>query len=519
MNCPNPCCEGSIHICTVPNSGKCNLCLLNCIRCFDSRENPSCKEWNAANAKFCRGCGRDFLSSQWFRSVEDYFENDLFLKNLKKEYDVSFGNLNDNEKDAALIRFGDRLLLTERIILRQCEIIDLKSLYGDSISGFTLYNAGNFLFFLSADGRLFTIPSNNTSYLISKNSKYREWKASVGDSYIVLYCSKQWRIIAQNLLELNGNFSILENPNLSCHWESLSHEKIILPNQKPLIWDIAGKHTFVAWVTITKDRDGFELNRRVISQKGIQYKDLPVIRFSDFTDENFFCWEKSPYSESPKALILCKKGLFEIDFSLIDDPAIDPVKLVIEIPQKPFLIDSSYKIWTPDLLLPVFLFRQDFPEILIQIDSVSSELTGEVIGVNPFKGKITTYGAKNAPGKPISLIGKKGFLTLNKSEIHECSFLSTSRKIRDDDINDDRCLGALSVGDLFFYWGIFFDGKNSLRKLEIKSLSNSQQGFSLTRRFISNPIISFDGIWYLDLSDDNKLKICLLNPENCDSKI
>lgn len=484
MNCPNPQCEGTIQNAMVPNGGKCNHCKLNCIRCSDSRENPTCEEWNVATAKFCRGCGQRFLNNHWLRCIEDYFEGDTFFQTINKKANLY-------------------------------ETIDLKRFYGNSQPGFTLYNTGNFLFFLSSDGRLFPIPSKNNSHLISKNSKYRDWKASCVDSYIILYCSKQWRLIAQNSLSVSSNQSSIENPSPSCQWESSSPEETILPNQKPLIWDIPGKYTLVAWVTISSIKVGFELHQRTISDQGGKFQDLPVIQLSDFTDEHFFCWEKSPYSENPKAILACKKGLFELDFSSIKEGLPDQVKLLPGLPQKPWYIDPFFKVWTPDLLIPAFLYRLDPPEILIGLDSISPEFDREVVGINPTKGNITTYGAKNAPGKPICLKGKRGFFTLNKTEIHECSFLSTSRPISNDDINN-QCLGALNVGELFFYWGSFFDGSKSLRKLEINSLSNSHPRFSfpaLTGAFISNPVVSVDGVWYLEISRDNQLKIWLLNTD------
>ena len=482
MNCPNPQCEGTIQNAMVPNGGKCNHCKLNCIRCTDSRENPTCEEWNVATAKFCRGCGQNFLNNHWLRCIENYFEGDTFFQTVNEKADLY-------------------------------ETIDLKRFYGNSQPGFTLYNTGNFLFFLSSDGRLFPIPSKNNSHLISKNSKYRDWKASCVNSYIVLYCSKQWRLIAQNSLSVSSNLSSIENPNPSCQWESSSPEEAILPNQKPLIWDILGKYTLMVWVTISSIKVGFELHQRTITDQGEKFQDLPVIQLSDFTDEHFFCWEKSPYTEDPKAIVVCKKGIFEIDFLSIKKGSLDQVKLLPGLPQKPWYIDPFFKVWTPDLLIPSFLFRLDPPEILIGLDSISPEFDREVIGINPIRGNITTYGAKNAPGKPICLKGKRGFFTLNKTEIHECSFLSTSRPISNDDINN-QCLGALNIGELFFYWGSFFDGSKSLRKLEIKSLSYSHPRFSfpaLTSGFISNPVVSCDGIWYLEVSRDNQLKIWLLN--------
>ena len=484
MNCPNPECEGEIQRSMVPNCGTCNNCKLSCIRCCDSRENPTCEEWNVATARFCRGCGQGFLINHWLKSIEDYFEGETFFQTVNKKANLY-------------------------------ETIDLKPFYGNSQPGFTLYNTGNFLFFLSSDGRLFPITSKSNPHLISKNSKYRDWKASCVNSYIVIYCSKQWHLIAQNSLSVISNLSSIQNPSPSCQWESPSPEMTILPNQKPLIWDIPGKYTLVAWVTISTKKEGFELHQRTITDQGSKYSDLPIIPLADFTDDNFFCWEKSPYSENPKVILACKKGLFEIDLSASNEGLPNQVKILTEFSQKSWWIDPLFKVWTPDILMSAFLFRLDPPEILIGLDSMSPESDREVVGINPMKGNITTYGAKNAPGKPICLKGKRGFFSLNKTEIHECSFLSTSRQISNDDINH-QCLGALIAGDLFIYWGSFFDGSKSLRKLEIKSLSNSHPRFSfpaLTGTFISNPVVSCDGIWYLEICSDNQLKIWLLNTE------
>ena len=537
MNCPNPQCEGTIQNAMVPNGGKCNHCKLTCIRCSDSRANPTCEEWNVATAKFCRGCGQIFLNNNWLRCIEDYFEgNDFFQSYSNKLENITLEIKNTLETMGKLRKCPEpsynyygksvshdeymQILGTHVEALRSSmqgnlyETIDLKPFYGNSQPSFTLYNTGNFLFFLSSDGRLFPIPSKNNSHLISKNSKYRDWKASCIDSYIVVYCSKQWRLIAQNSLCVISNLSSLENPNPSCHWEALSPEITILPNQKPLIWDIPGKYTLVAWVTTSALYTGFELHQRTITHQGTQFQELPVIQLVDFTDENFFCWEKSPYTEEPKAIVACKKGLFEIDFLSIKKGTSDQVKLLPGLPQKQWWIDPFFKTWNPDLLLPAFLIRLDPPEILIGLDSSTVESTREVVGVNP-KGNITTYGARNAPGKPLCLKGKRGFFTLNKTSIYACSFLSTSQQICNDDTNN-QSLGALNIGDLFFYWGSFFDGSKSLRKLEIKSLSNSHPRFSfpaLTSGFISNPVVSCDGIWYLEISRDNQLKIWLLNAQ------
>lgn len=484
MNCPNPQCEGTIQNAMVPNGGKCNHCKLNCIRCSNCRKNKTCEEWNVATAKFCRGCGQEFSNNHWLRCIEDYFEGETFIQTVNKKAQLY-------------------------------ETVDLKLFPGNSQPGFTLYNTGNFLFFLSSDGWLFPIPSKNTSYRISTNSNNRDWKASCIGSYILFYCSKQWRLIAQNSLSVISNLSSIENLIPSCQWEPSSPEETILPNQKPLIWDIPGKHTLVAWVTISSIKVGFELHQRTITDQGAKFQELPIIQLDDFTDENFFWWEKSPYSENPKAIVACKKGLFAIDFSSTKEGLPDQVKLLSGPSQKPWYIDPFLKVWTPDLLMPAFLFRLDPHEILIGLDSISSESDQEVVAI-PIKGNITTYGAKNAPGKPICLKGKRGFFTLNKTEIHECSFLSTSRPICNDDINN-QCLGALNVGELFFYWGSFFDGSKSLRKLEIKSLSNAHPRFSfpaVTGAFISNPVVSSDGIWYLEVSTDDQLKIWLLNTDS-----
>ena len=158
MNCPNPQCEGTIQNAMVPNGGKCNHCKLNCIRCSDSRKNPTCEEWNVATAKFCRGCGQQFSNNHWLRCIEDYFEGETFFLTVNKNAQLY-------------------------------ETVDLKLFYGNSQPGFTLYNTGNFLFFLSSDGWLFPIPSKNTSYRISTNSNNRDWKASCIGSYILFYCS------------------------------------------------------------------------------------------------------------------------------------------------------------------------------------------------------------------------------------------------------------------------------------------------------------------------------------------
>jgi len=487
MTCPNPKCEGVIQNTMVPNMGKCNHCKLNCIRCFDSRKNPTCQEWNVANAKFCRGCGQGFSNNHWLKSIEDYFKEDAFFQTVNPKPDL-------------------------------IETINLTHFYGNNQTGFTLYNTGNFLFFLSSDGRLFTIPSGDKPHRISKNPNYRDWKASCADSYVVLYCSKQWRLITQNSLSVISNLSGLENPNTSCQWESSSPDITILPNQKPLIWDIPGQYTLVAWVTISSNNSGFQLHRRTITDQGLQVQDLPIIHLTDFTDENFFCWEKSPYSENPnsenpKAILACKKGLFEFDISSNEEGMLDQTRLKPILPQKPLWIDPFFKAWTPDLLLPAFLLRLDPPEILVALDSLSPESTREVVGINPMKESLFSYGTKTAPGKPLCLKGKRGFFTLNKTEVHECSFLSISRQIYIDDINT-QCLGALNIGDVFFYWSRFFDGSKSLRKLEIKSLTNSHPRFSfpaLTSEFISNPVVSCEGIWYLEIVKDNQLKIWLLN--------
>ena len=538
MNCPNPQCEGTIQNAMVPKGGKCSHCKLNCIQCSNSGKKRTCEEWNVATAKFCRGCGQEFLK-HWLECIEDYFKGDEFfhsyskkleninleinktnttIEKLEKSHDLSYSI---DGKSVSLDNYK-HILSTRLEALRsslQGDLYETVDLDDESQPGFILYNTGNFLFFLSSDGRLFPIPSKNTFYHISTNSKYRDWKASCVDSYIVLYCSKQWRLIAQNSLSIISNLSSLENPNPSCQWEALSPEVTILPNQKPLIWDIPGKYTLVAWVTISSINLGFELHQRIITHQGTQFQELSIIQLADFTDENFFCWEKSPYTEDPKAIVACKKGLFEIDFSSIKEGMQDQVKLLPGLPQKSWWIDEFLKDWNPDLLLPAFLLRLDPQEILIGINSLSPESTHEVVGIDPMtrnittSRNITTYGAKNAPGKPICLKGKRGFFTLNKTDIHECSYLSHSRSIFSDDINN-RCLGALNTGDLFFYWGSFFDGSKSLRKLEIKSLSNSHPRFSfpaLTGAFISNPVVSFDGIWYLEISKNNQLKIWLLN--------
>lgn len=464
IKCPNPMCSGNIVQFTSNfYLGVCKKCGLFSKKCVDSKKN--CSSWNLGVDRFCRSCG-SLLKSKKFKLFSDKPE-DINLRSLTKLFELG----------------------------------ELNKFYRPEQFHFSLHECGNFIYLLGQDGRMiFLSIIDQKIYPIQfcHDKNLSGWRSISESSYILAYNKNKIFVFDVYQFDSLSSAPPRIEPKNSCRWES--NDFSIVPNLKPLIWDINAQYTLLAWCA-SKQGGSLCLFLRKIKEDGAFFEDF-IFPIENSTCDFFIDWEKMT-SDPLKVFVLNNQKVMILDFNdfIKTDKDFKPTfKIVLE--RKDIYLDSFVKEWNHDLMLRPFLKFEETEEIIFATEDQEEPFRKYCFGFDGENSQVSSY-RENAPGNPICIKDKNGFFSFDKGAVTYCSVARTSKPIGDVNQADIACLGALFDGNFLFYWGKFHDGKKDLYQLNIASLTKKIN--CLNGAYISNCLITPYGTIFLTKNDDNNL--------------